>query len=68
MLAAFDCGASCPAELLFRTGKGEVLVLAYHPGLSYFHPATPRRPVDRCPHPDSVRACPGRLSALSVFL
>ena len=24
-------------------------MLAYHPGLSYFAPAIPRRPVDRCP-------------------
>jgi hypothetical protein len=59
VLAAFDCGAGCPAELLFRTGKGELLVLVYHPRLSYFHPTTLQRPVDRCPHPDSVRAAQG---------
>jgi hypothetical protein len=36
------------AEVVYTTGKGAVTLLGYHPGLSYFAPATPRRPVDRC--------------------
>jgi hypothetical protein len=33
-----------------KGAKGEVLYSAYLPGLSYFHPATPRIPVDRGTH------------------
>jgi hypothetical protein len=51
VLETFDDGT--PAELRFPVGEGadEVTAMAYHPGLSYFHPATLRRPVDRSPHP-----------------
>eukprot|EP01050_Picozoa_sp_SAG11_P020531 SAG11_NODE_3475_length_2425_cov_1.455718_2_plen_373_part_00 len=42
-----------PAELVYIIGKGKVTLLGYHPGFSYFAPAIPRRPVDRCPHPDA---------------
>lgn len=36
-----------PAMIERRHGKGEVLYCAFLPSLSYFHPAIPRRPVDR---------------------
>ena len=51
MLAKFDDGS--PAELSFKRGAGSVLLLAYHPGFSYFAGALPRRPSDRNAHPDA---------------
>jgi hypothetical protein len=36
-----------PAVLRTTHGKGTVVFAAFLPGLSYFHPALPRRPVDR---------------------
>jgi hypothetical protein len=38
---------SSPAILERRVGRGRVVYLAFLPGLSYFSPALPRRPVDR---------------------
>jgi hypothetical protein len=51
VLAQFDDGS--PAELSFKRGAGSVLLLAYHPGFSYFSGALPRRPSDRNAHPDA---------------
>lgn len=35
------------ASFAMTIGKGRLHYTAYHPGLSYMHPAIPRRPVDR---------------------
>jgi hypothetical protein len=51
VLATFGDGS--PAELRVASTAGNITIFNYHPGLSYFHPATPRRPVDRSPHPDA---------------
>ena len=52
VLATFSDGS--PAEVRFPAlGQGKATVFFYHPGLAYFHPATPRRPVDRNAHIDS---------------
>ena len=36
-----------PASFAMASGKGQIHYAAFHPGLSYMHPAIPRRPVDR---------------------
>ena len=53
VLATFDGGS--PAELRIKAPRagGNVTLFLYHPGLSYFKPATPRRPVDRNAHIDA---------------
>ena len=38
-----------PAALNITKGAGSILLLAFHPGLSYMYPALPKRPVDRTP-------------------
>lgn len=43
-----------PAMILRRAGKGEAIYCAFLPGLSYFKPAIPKRPVDRGHAPDSM--------------
>jgi hypothetical protein len=45
VLASFTDGS--PAAVRRTIGKGEVVYCGFLPGLSYFHPAIPRRPVDR---------------------
>jgi len=45
MLGAFTNGA--PAVVQRAAGKGKAIYCAFLPGLSYFQPAIPRRPVDR---------------------
>eukprot|EP01048_Picozoa_sp_COSAG05_P008162 COSAG05_NODE_608_length_8372_cov_2.996615_3_plen_444_part_00 len=45
VLATFESDGS-PAELRYPTlGRGKATVFLYHPGFSYFQPATPKRPV-----------------------
>lgn len=51
VLATFEDGSA--AEVRVSSKAGNITLFNYHPGLSYFHPATPRRPVDRAPHPDA---------------
>lgn len=46
VLGTFDSDGS-PAVLQRSHGKGKTVYAAFLPGLSYFHPALPRRPVDR---------------------
>jgi hypothetical protein len=41
----FDDGA--PALTVKKTGKGDATWFGFLPGLSYLHPALPKRPVDR---------------------
>lgn len=36
-----------PASFAMAIGKGRLHYASFHPGLSYMHPAIPRRPVDR---------------------
>ena len=59
VLATFGDGS--PAELRVAAKSGAVTIFNYHPGLSYFQPATPRRPVDRNAHMDAftnfIREC-----------
>ena len=59
VLATFGDGS--PAELRVAAKGGAVTIFNYHPGLSYFQPATPRRPVDRNAHMDAftnfIRGC-----------
>jgi hypothetical protein len=43
-----------PAVVARSAGKGESLYCGFLPGLSYFHPAIPRRPVDRGTTADSM--------------
>lgn len=43
-----------PAVVARQVGKGEVRVCGFLPGLTYFHPAIPRRPVDRGTTDDSM--------------
>jgi hypothetical protein len=43
-----------PALLRRRAGKGEVVALAFLPGLSYLRPALPLRPVDRGSREDTL--------------
>ncbi|MCS6900483.1 MAG: beta-galactosidase trimerization domain-containing protein, partial [Myxococcales bacterium] len=43
-----------PALLRRRVGKGEVIALAFLPGLSYLRPALPLRPVDRGSREDTL--------------
>ena len=43
-----------PAVVARQVGKGEVRSCAFLPGLTYFHPAIPRRPVDRGTTDDSM--------------
>jgi hypothetical protein len=44
-LATFSDGS--PAAFSRNVGSGKVFFFAFHPGLSYFHPAIPKRPVAR---------------------
>jgi len=43
-----------PAVVARQGGKGEVRTCGFLPGLTYFHPAIPRRPVDRGTTDDSM--------------
>jgi hypothetical protein len=43
-----------PAITARRAGKGDVLCFAFLPGLSYFKPALPKRPVDRGTNDDTL--------------
>lgn len=43
-----------PAVVTRQVGKGEVRTCGFLPGLTYFHPAIPRRPVDRGSTDDSM--------------
>jgi hypothetical protein len=43
-----------PAVVVWNVGKGRVRVCGFLPGLTYFHPAIPRRPVDRGTMDDSM--------------
>jgi len=43
-----------PAVVARQAGKGEVRSCGFLPGLTYFHPAIPRRPVDRGTTDDSM--------------
>ena len=43
-----------PAIVARQVGKGEVRSCGFLPGLTYFHPAIPRRPVDRGTTDDSM--------------
>jgi len=43
-----------PAVVARHAGKGEVRTCGFLPGLTYFHPAIPRRPVDRGATDDSM--------------
>ena len=54
MRATFADGS--PAVVSRKAGKGEVLYCGFLPGLSYFHPAIPTRPVDRGATDDSMAA------------
>eukprot|EP01047_Picozoa_sp_COSAG01_P120156 COSAG01_NODE_48883_length_377_cov_0.687050_1_plen_125_part_11 len=45
IFAHFDDGS--PAAVRSRVGVGQALYFAFLPGLSYFDPAIPLRPVDR---------------------
>jgi hypothetical protein len=53
-LATFGGDDRSPAVTRKKAGKGFVLYCAFQPGLSYFHPALPRRPVDRATTDDSM--------------
>jgi hypothetical protein len=46
VLATFDSDGS-PAAYSRVVGQGKAVFFAFYPGLSYFHPAIPKRPVDR---------------------
>jgi hypothetical protein len=46
-LATFGGDERSPAVTQKKVGTGVVLYCAFQPGLSYFRPALPRRPVDR---------------------
>jgi hypothetical protein len=50
--ATFSDGS--PAILERRVGRGRVVYLAFLPGLSYFRPGLPRRPVDRGARDDAM--------------
>lgn len=43
-----------PAAVRTAAGEGSVTTLAYLPGLSYFHPAIPKRPMDRGNTPEAM--------------
>jgi hypothetical protein len=43
-----------PAVTVKQTGQGSAQYCGFLPGLSYFHPALPRRPADRNSAPDSL--------------
>jgi hypothetical protein len=43
-----------PAVVVRKVGKGETIYAGFLPGLSYFHPAIPMRPVDRGATDDSM--------------
>lgn len=43
-----------PAVAVRKVGKGETVYCGFLPGLTYFHPAIPRRPVDRGATDDSM--------------
>ena len=43
-----------PAVIERAVGKGQIIYSAFLPGLSYFKPAIPKRPVDRGNAPDSM--------------
>ena len=43
-----------PAVVVKATGLGSATYCGFLPGLSYFRPAIPRRPVDRCSADDSM--------------
>lgn len=43
-----------PAVAVRKAGKGEAIYCGFLPGLTYFHPAIPRRPVDRGATGDSM--------------
>jgi hypothetical protein len=45
---------SAPAVTLKATGKGQACYCAFLPGLTYFKPALPKRPVDRSSRDDSL--------------
>lgn len=51
-LAKFSDGA--PAVALKSTGAGAAMYCGFLPGLSYFHPALPKRPADRNSAADSL--------------
>jgi hypothetical protein len=74
VMAAFADGS--PAVLQRREGKGRVMYCAFLPGLSYFKPALPRRPVDRGATDDALshfvptrfdRPAAGLIAALADF-
>jgi len=50
--AAFQDGS--PAIVVQSTGKGQAIYCAFLPGLSYFKPAIPKKPVDRGNTPESM--------------
>jgi len=43
-----------PAVVVRKSGRGETIYCGFLPGLTYFHPAIPMRPVDRGPTDDSM--------------
>jgi len=45
---------AAPAVTLKGTGKGQACYSAFLPGLTYFKPALPKRPVDRSSRDDSL--------------
>jgi hypothetical protein len=50
--ATFEDGS--PAITGRKAGKGMAVYCAFLPGLSYFHGAIPKRPVDRASHPGAM--------------
>ncbi len=52
VLATFAKGS--PAVSRREVGRGSVVACQFQPGLSYFHPAIPRIPVDRGSHADTM--------------
>ena len=54
LIGVFSDGSPAVVNISVGTQGGGVTYAGFHPGFSYFHPALPKRPVDRTPSLKSV--------------